>query len=223
MGSADSPFNQTARFQLGKHPVARTILGLHNTGDARAEYLTGTGPITIAWFAPEIENINKDVLNKFAVLVNKYTGRPAKVVYAGKMSEDTVNLSGLNSFALGSQIQISPGGSKLLVFFTLDYTPRSGGELSTTYGESGLAISLNAHRSFLGDNGQYLDNYLLSSLLHEFGHQIGLVHNSDINCIMDLHAGIEGKPLESYGDSTPQDFCQQEKDQINAIKLKLGN
>lgn len=220
-GNPDSNFNRTRRFQLGKYSILRTILGLRSAGDARGEYLAGAGQITIVWFAPESENLNKDVINKFASVVEKYTGRTVQAVYGGKIDDATVKFDKLDSVVFGSKTQGSFNGDKLFVFFTTDYSPRPDNELTTTYGESGVVISLNAQRQFLSNFGQYFDNYLLSSLLRGFGQQIGLKQTNDITCIMGTTAGIDGKPLESYGDFTPQDFCQAEKGQINILKASF--
>ena len=70
-----------------------------------------------------------------------------------------------------------------------------------------------------------MDDYLLSSLLHEFGNQIGMQETATgtPDCIMNLHAGINGEPVEAFGGTEPQDFCPAEQQEINNIKLQLQN
>lgn len=220
MGSPNSGFNQTTRFKLGQHPVLRTILGLHNSGDARSEYFAGRGPIAIEWFKPLEEDVDKAVLQKFADAVTKYTGRPTVVNLAGGAGDSTTELANLKSFVLKAAGSKPTGSSLLMVVFAKNYSPQPPQELSTTFQESGIVLSLDAHDNFLGSYNQNLDNYLLSSLLHEFGHQIGLGHNQDPACVMNEHAGIDGRPLEFYGKTDPQDFCPTEVDQINRLKAQ---
>jgi hypothetical protein len=221
-GNPNSNFNQTTRFSLGKHPVYRTILGLHNAGDASSEYLEGTGPITIEWFAPQEENIDQSILTKFASLVSQYTGRQANAMFAGGVSDGTINVSDLGTYRLKAGAQV-PAGSTMLVFIAEDYSPRTGTDISSTYQETGMILSLNAHRRFLQDYPQDLNQYLLSSLIHQFGKQIGVSENTnaDSACIMNSSPGINGNPVEVYGRVEPQDFCQAEQDEINNIKLQL--
>lgn len=224
LGSPDSLFNQTTRFSLGKHPVLRTVFGLHNSGDARAEYLEGKGPISIEWFVPQGESVDPSVLKSFAALVSKYTGREAMLVSGGAMSDGTIDQSNLAVFNLEAGAQ-SISGTKLSVFFTDDYSPRPDNEISSTYGESAMKLSLSAHAKFLQSYQDDLNQYLLSSMLHEFGNQIGMQETAtgDSDCIMNLHAGLNGKPLEASGLTEPQDFCPAEVQEINSIKAQLQN
>lgn len=217
-GSPNSHFNQTTRFSLGRHPYARLILGLHDYGDARAEYLSGTGPIKIEWFRPKLEDIDMTVLDRFAASVKEYTGRPTQVEYGGDISDTIVNKN--TDLEVSRFFGQTVGASTIYVFFSEDYTPKVDKELSTTLKESGILISLNAHREFLQSYSGKLSDYLLSSLLHEFGHQLGLEHNSDSDCLMYAHAGLDGQPMEYYGQFTPKDFCPAEQQQIINMKLK---
>jgi hypothetical protein len=224
VGSPNSSFNTTTRFVLGKYPVARTILGLHSVSDAREEYLAGTGPINIEWFAPQEETIDPNMLSQFAALVEKYTGRPTQVLSGGNLDDGTIQLSDLDSYSLKIDTQ-QPSGTKLLVFFPEDYSPRPDNELYTTYQESAMVLSLTAHRTFLQQYPQDLNQYLLASMLHEFGNQIGMQETATGNpdCIMNLHAGFNGAPLEASGLSEPQDFCDPEQVEIQNLKLQFGN
>jgi hypothetical protein len=218
-GDPDSHFNQTTRFALAKHPAVRTLLGLHNKADARAEYLEGSSPLAIEWFQPVSENVDGAVVQKFADLAGKHTGRPTRVIFGGNVSEGAIPLSAVDNLALKEAPPY--GSSAFYAVFTTDYQPRDSGELSTTHGETTAVISLNANRQFLGSFSQDLDNYLLSDLLREFGNEIGLPEQgSDPSCIMNLHAGINGQPLESTGRNEPQDFCPAEQQQIAQLKLQ---
>ncbi len=220
-GDPNSHFNQTTRFVLARHPVIRTLLGLHNKGDARAEYLEGTSPLVIEWFQPVSENVDSTVLQKFADLAGKYTGRPTEVIFGAAVSEGVIPLATVNNLAFKASSPPS-GSSVIYAVFATDYQPKGSGELSTTHGETAIVVSLNANRQFLASYSQDLDNYLLSDLLHEFGNQIGLPEQgTDTSCIMNLHAGLNGQPLESFGRLEPQDFCPAEVNEINNIKASL--
>lgn len=223
-GSPNSRFNQTTRFTLGKQPWVRALLGLRNPGDARAEYFSNTGPLVIEWFKPATEDVDPKMVAQFADLAGQYTGRQALVILGRSVSTGTVDLQSLGN--LGVNGPNTPAGASILyVAFASDYKPIAGQELSTTLGESTVVISLNAHRQFLGNYQPDLNEYLLSSLLHEFGHELGLSHNPEQNqdpaCVMNEHAGIDGQPLEVYGNLVPRDFCEAEQDQIKQLKLQF--
>ena len=225
VGSPDSTFNQTSRYTLGKHPVLRTIFGLHGSGDARAEFFGGTGPIIVEWFEPQDDNIDSSLIQKLADAAGKYTGRQDQVMFAGYVDESTIDLSNLVSYQLKSAAQYPSGGNSiLLVFVTEDYSPRASDELSSTYKEDGMVLSLNAHTQFISSFPQDLDSYLYASMLHELGNQLGLPEttSNDTACIMNLHAGYNGQPLEIYGKSEPTDFCPSEQALLTGLKAEYG-
>lgn len=220
MGNPNSGFNQTTRFSLGRRAWVRTILGLHNAGDARGEIFSNSGPIIIEWFKPESDEVDAGVLTNFAAAVTKSTGRPAQVSYGGAISDGNLALVSLSSFQLKASLQAPAGASVIPLFFTEDYSPRQPQEHSTTYGELGIVVSLKAHRDFLQIEPNNLNQYLFSSSLREFGYQLGLKSNQDPDCVMNDPTGFNGQPFEAFGRTDPQDFCSAEQTQINQLKLQ---
>jgi predicted Zn-dependent protease len=224
LGDPNSNFNQTTRYSLGKKPWVRTVLSLHNDGDARGEYFcTNCGPLVIEWFKPQTEEVNKNILEQFAKSVTEYTGRQAQAIEGGPVGDSILSKSNLSSLTVKKFAQKIPNASILYIFFVEDYKPRDAQELSTTYGESAMLVSLNAHRAFLKNYPSQLDIYLFSTLLHEFGHEIGLQHNNDSSCVMYAHAGIGGQPMEVYSHETPTDFCPAEQNQINQLRVQYNH
>ncbi len=222
LGDPKSNFNQTTRFTLAKYSIFRTIFRLHNAGDARGQYFLRSGPIAISWLKPYSQNVDRPMLETFAAEITKQTGRKVNISFGGNLKEGNYEIADLKSEKLEALIQ-KPEGSSLVVFFVQDYTPREADELSTTYGESGILISLDSHQKHMQSYGGTIESYLLSSLLHEFGHQLGLEHNENSNCIMNARAGTGYSYLSSFGKSAPETFCPFEEKQIREIKLKLEN
>ncbi len=218
-GDPDSGFNQTTRYDLGQHPFLRTIIGLHNTGDARGEYLGNPSPLVIEWLEPQTDNVDTTTIQSFADLVGKYTGRQTQVFFGGAVSTGTVQLQDLNNLVFRS-LQKPSGDSVLYLVFADDYQPRAQQEQFTTYEESTIVLSLNANQQFTQNYPQYSDNYLLAGMLRGFGKQIGLSADTDPSCVMDSTVGVNGQPFEAVGQSVPQDFCPAEQSQIQNLKLK---
>lgn len=220
-GDPKSYFNQTTRYTLAKYASLRTILGLHNPGDARAEYVLSSKPIYIVWFKPLTEELDPTLLDRFANLVGSYTGRKVELIKGGRLDDITVPYENLGTYKFNSGAGL--GSTPILVFFTTDYSTRKANEFSTTYLESGIVISLSAHKKLLGSGNRNLQSYLLSSLLHEFGRQVGLEDNSTLKCVMNSQKGPNGEALRFSAISPPEDFCEKEKIQIKAIKSGLSN
>jgi predicted Zn-dependent protease len=66
------------------------------------------------------------------------------------------------------------------------------------------------------DTMDNFDSQIVSLLLHEFGHQLGLDHNSTQGCLMNAQTEFSdrGKLLEEI-----DDFCDHEKNQIKNMIL----
>lgn len=219
LGSDSSQFNQTTRFTLGKHPVLRNIFALHKDGDARAEYLQGSATIEIEIAEPGNSQLDETTVDDFAAKVSKYTGRSTKVYYVDNVPNGTLSNTQIdNVFALGKR-QYNPGDSVLFVLYANDFNA-SDNEVGRTYQEYGMVISHDKLQTLTQAYPSSFDQYAESTMLHEFGHQLGLDHNNINGCIMN--SVVENPQSYSvFGSYTPTDFCQSELDQLEQVKSHL--
>ena len=67
--------------------------------------------------------------------------------------------------------------------------------------------------NFTRENPDILPYYEESTALHEFGHQLGLPHNAEPNCLMNEHAD-EARALREKTSDVITDFCAFELRQI---------
>jgi hypothetical protein len=70
---------------------------------------------------------------------------------------------------------------------------------------------------FTAHDAQALPNYMESTALHEFGHQLGLLHNDHSDCLMQAYID---QPPSGYINPTSiiTDFCDYEKQIIARAK-----
>jgi predicted Zn-dependent protease len=221
-GDENSQFNQNTRFQLGKYAITRTIFGLHNAGDARAEYFSRGNLISVEIVQPENSGFSDEILNNFSDKIKNYLGRSVSLFNLDKIPEKNLTESDITEIVNEKRRHVLSGQPNLFVILAADYSPRPNDELAKTYKEFGIVVSLKALKDFTDNNLLAFNSYANSTLLHELGHQIGLKHNSNNNCIMSEHAGINGKALEFYGQLSPQDFCGFEQEQIKSLKIKYS-
>ncbi len=221
-GDENSQFNQNARFQLGKYAITRTVFGLHNAGDARAEYFSRGNLISVEIVQPENSGFSDEILNNFSDKIKNYLGRSVSLFNLDKIPEKSLTEVDIEEIVREKRRHVLSGQPNLFVILATDYSPRSNDEFAKTYKEFGIVVSLKALKDFTENNLSAFNSYANSTLLHEFGHQIGLVHNSNTNCIMSEHAGINGKALEFYGQLSPQDFCGFEQTEISKLKIKFS-
>ena len=218
LGPDDSTFNQTTRLVLAKRPWVRALLSLHKDGDARGEILGNTtSSITIEIVQPPGEKLSDSTIADFVKKVEAVTGKPTQV-----FNVDTIQNGALRDIDMAQIVEkfrrhVSPGQANIFVMYVDDFTTTTL-EVGKTYKEYGIAVSNNRLAQLTKQFPSVLDQYQESTLLHEFGHQIGLDHNDQSGCVMNPEVEQPQSALSFSAPSNPTDFCPLEKDQINAIK-----
>ena len=220
LGSPSSSFNQTTRYQLGHYQLWRSILGLHSYGDARAWYLEGNQQIRLDVVEANGADFSSQALSGFVDEIKKYTGRGVQVYDYEKINNGVLSDQDIQTIVANDHNTNFFGQPELFVLYVQDYN-HPDGEVAKTYQEYGIIVSHDQLMQVTKYFPDSLPEYEQSTLLHEFGHQLGLEHDTGNNCVMN--AAVDHPILTNSfsGNYTPTDFCQSEVDSINAIKAAL--
>ncbi|MFA6043059.1 MAG: hypothetical protein WCV85_00080 [Patescibacteria group bacterium] len=89
--------------------------------------------------------------------------------------------------------------------------------IGMTVREDGTVLFLDAIADLARNDPSTTNAYILSTLLHEFGHQLGLENITSADCIMAASVE-EPTPLEGRRIATPTEYCQQELQLIEATR-----
>jgi predicted Zn-dependent protease len=90
-----------------------------------------------------------------------------------------------------------------------------------TYKEFGIVLSHTRLKEVALDKGAAFSQYVESTLLHEFGHHLGLGHNTLSDCVMNEKIEKPDLIQEFTEFYTPMEFCDYELDQLQTIKATL--
>ncbi len=220
LGSENSTFNQTTRYNLGKRPIVRKILGLHKDSDARSEFLAGNNPISIEVAQVVGGGLTQQAIDSFVIEVKKITGRDVHVYYVDGIKEGTLSSLDLDQISKVKMRNFEPESSQFLIIYANDFDSITD-EVGRTYKEYGMVLSDAKLKNLTSGYSVSLPQYQLSTMLHEFGHQIGMDHNQLEGCIMNKEVESP-KPADIFSSSfTPVEFCPSELDNIQSIKDKL--
>ncbi len=218
-GSEDNFFNQKWRLSFGKSPLLRQILGLHFDGDGRYDYLHGKDKkILIEIDAMQGVKIPQDAVDLLVTKMQDATGKRVIYSYSDQNIPFQAQSSGKEVSDLVKKyrnFQIANSSSVYLLY--LNQSKDQADLLGSTYQEYGIVLYDKILRDFTRTNPKSFSNYVESTALHEFGHQLGLAHNTQPDCLMAENAEESHVARENPIDIIV-DFCPYEKDLIMKMK-----
>lgn len=213
-GADTNYFNTHSRQWFARVPLWRQILGLHYDGDGRADYLGGRYEnIVIEADVMDGLEVADEVLRQAAASIQTVSKKPTSFLFLGDRVPYTPSI---NSQELRQvvrehrQLKNRKDAASLYVLFV----GKKGDEpklLGSTYQEYGIVIYLDALKDFTKASPQTFNSYVLGTILHEFGHQISLSHNSEPGCLMNEHA-----ETDHVAKSSPAEVV------VNFCNLEIG-
>ncbi|MEK7519023.1 MAG: matrixin family metalloprotease [Patescibacteria group bacterium] len=218
-GQQDTWFNTHWRVRAAEHPLVRWVFGLHQAGDGKADYLY---PVRTEGFPVRI------FLD------------PAVVIPNGSIDAalpEMVKLLGSGGFDMGTPLQLTSTkdvytnadfrslaaqASKMdsiqtpIDIFILTKDSVSASQLGSTVREHGIVVFMGSIQELTSEpNAQAA--LVTSTILHEFGHQVGLDHMDNPTCIM---AAVVEQPTSTVWapQTVPTHYCAEELAQIAALQ-----
>lgn len=223
LGPENNYFNSHFRLKLAKNPVFRKVLTLQNDGDSRSDYLgSGKSKILIEVDAMQGINVDLGLVDRFANAVSNITGKNVNYLVSDvDMTNFEVDDSQIQTLA-DKYHNIEPdNNTAILYLMLLSKKQGEAKQIGSTYKDFGIVVYVGSVEDFTQSTSATYRNYLFSTTLHEFGHQIGLGHNEEAGCIMNPKA--ETNDIAQLDpDNVVTDFCHFEQKLI-AQQKSLAN
>ncbi|MCL5666938.1 MAG: hypothetical protein M1383_04175 [Patescibacteria group bacterium] len=216
LGPEGNYFNSNLRLKFAKYPVARQILGLHFDGDARTDYLGPRfGKISVEVDSMQGLEIPYAVLKQMAEKIGQLTGKETSFFQSDDNLPYLPDLSEADVKSLAKQYrnESALGETASLYLLVASRRDESMKELGSSLEEYGMVIFYDSLQEFTRDNPATFNNYLLSTILHEFGHQLGLPHNELDGCLMNENAEASHNARPSP-ETVLVNFCPEELAEI---------
>jgi len=219
-GAENNDFNTNWRYKFARYQAMREVLGLHYDGDARNDYLgKEKNAINLKVIAMDGLYFNQEILSILAKKIQIITGKQTNITYVLKnipFSQQS-NLKDL-SLILQEARDYERGTEQAIVILVIaNQNDTVTEKIGSTLQEDGLVLFEGALNKNYSENGniQAYQQYAVSILMHEFGHQLGLSHNEFPNCLMNKESEID---VREKGGKVVTDFCEQEKQDIKNMK-----
>ncbi|TSD01921.1 MAG: hypothetical protein Athens071425_236 [Parcubacteria group bacterium Athens0714_25] len=221
-GSENNYFNRRIRIQISQYPMMRKILSLHYDGDARADYLGKKNDSILVKVIPmEGLYISDKIMEDFVSKIQETIEKPTHYQYSGEQLEyrqfsDFKDLS----FQLDDVRRGDVSREAVLYLFIANNRQDDPNQIGSTLQENGIVLFEGDLLANSGGKMEMFSRNIVGTLMHEFGHQIGLRHNEYFDCLMNPVQEFDGR--EKLNDVTV-DFCDWEKNAIQIEKDKLLN
>lgn len=224
-------FNDNLRDKMIYYPLLRGMYSLHWDGDARYDYLLDH---KFQKLIVEIDAIKDcqlamgdlaDLQVKIESLVKKPQG--VELIMGELIDDDEIVLLESNELYMAME-NISPrlrdyktdGQVAALHVLCVDKNRNRFDSIGLTYRESTILLFYDRIKEVTIDNPDTLPVYLTTTILHEFGHQLGLDHLDDENCIMAAKVESPGDTVGAI-ENIPQQFCQASLDTLEEYRNKF--
>lgn len=209
VGGPDNPINQAIRDHVLKSSFTRTIMALNEPGDFRYQYLrTQNGVVTIEVdIAPGITP-GKDLETWLKGMIKDTTGKTVSIT----QSHDG-NIPAKSEFSYTELITYAKKSRDPLIssqpsYLHILYLPRSSNDPTN----AGMVLSAADIFIFkdvineLSDRENIRARIEQSTIMHEWGHLLGLEHNDQTNCLMS--ETVEVYPERKYqAAAIPTAYC----------------
>lgn len=212
-------FNQHWRSSFARHASLRWLFGLHRDGDNQRAYLAVQEPSTLTLVLVNDDRVvvPEDAVERAAAVIGETLGIPGRVaIVPGAVLAPTTSYSATQLRRLPRP---TPAGAQdpVLYLYALTSFTDAPSYVGSTVREDGIALFFTELDSLVHRSPATRTSLVVSTILHEFGHQIGVPHIDDSTCIMAPSVEQPGSALSALA-LVPTTYCPQERAAIAALQ-----
>jgi len=226
--NTDNWFNNNYREGFAQNLFLRKILNLRWDGDGKSDYLLDEKYTSLYIEVDQYDdcNISEESMNGVQGEISRIINKPGGVSY--KISDDTIalandgyNSEGIRNLAQRYQNNATSDTQAVLYIMCLNRYEEQLSNIGQTVHEDGVVVFWDTIQKLASSSTEMIQTYISSTILHEFGHQLGLDHSNDTNCLMS-------ESVESPGNAAgaiyliPSHYCEEEYILIDAEMKSLS-
>ncbi|MBL7047784.1 MAG: matrixin family metalloprotease [Candidatus Marinimicrobia bacterium] len=224
--SEDNWFNKRYRSKIAQNPVVRSVFYLHWDGDAASDYLSSDKFSSLKIEIDRYDEcmISDDMLDDIEAELNRIIEKPNGIIFEESdifsLANSEYSIEEVLAIKERYQYKSSSGSEAVIHFLCLNKYADDPSNIGLTLMEDGLVIFWQKIKELSSNNPDSLKLFVVSTVLHEIGHQVGIGHVEDESCLM---AAFVERPGNARGalKNIPTSFCQGELDTVEQIRESL--
>ncbi len=224
LGPKDNYFNTNLRSKFAQNFYLRKILSLHYDGDAATDYL-GSRYEKILLEIDKSEDfiVPYTTYETLAQKIAAITGKQVTLMLSDQTLQNTeaVDPQDLARIVTENQDFKTNSNRAVLYLLILGSDQKDPSLIGTTVSDDAVIVYGGAIYDFTATNPSLFESFVASTALHEFGHQFGLGHNNEPNCLMNEEVEEFQLWIQDPSDVVSS-FCQFELNQIQTKKDGLN-
>jgi len=199
---------------------------LHWDGDAKTDYLLSDRFTSLKIEIDHYDQCqwSQDIIDRFRLEIEQVIDKPGGVTVVQSniipLAKESYNRNEIRALANRYQNFSAKGDEAVLYVLCLNEYDEQPSNIGLTVYEDGVVIFWNTIRKLVADNPATLSAYITSTILHEFGHQLGLDHIDYYHCIMSESVESPGNAAGALK-TIPVTYCAEELEIIAEIKDSL--
>jgi len=217
LGEMDNWFNSNYRELLAGSPFLRKVFALNFDGDAKTDYLSSKRERIVV----EVDEVlgyefKAESLEIASEEIRELLGKEVNIIRSSQIPKDKLVYSHDDLARIYEKYKIRETSANEAVFYII-YVPRNDGDeglVGETIMEDGAVIYAEAITGLGTENIVEIE---ASTILHEFGHLLGLPHVEAEHCIMNETLEVGGRKQ-----NIATEFCAEELRLLESIKLDIN-
>jgi hypothetical protein len=207
--------------EIVKYPALISFLNLNEPGDNKFLYLSPENQqIKVNIYSVNMAVANEKINSWITEIVSETTGK--KVIVAGSRPVDYKNEGSLNNEDLNNirklVISESSTTSDLNIIYVTSYYSDKPSSVGLVIHRDTIYIFKDALKK-LSEKGAVNSILEKTTIMHEWGHLLGVDHIYNDDCIMSEIVEVFDNP--SIGKSLPTVYCWEELEAIKQIKREI--
>ncbi|MBU2228867.1 hypothetical protein KJ810_00500 [Patescibacteria group bacterium] len=219
-------FNTHYRSKIAQYPLMRSLFYLHWDGDAKSDYLTSNRFSSLKIEIDRYEEclLTDEMFDAIEKGIEKVVQKPGGIAFEESnifsLTKNEYTVEELLAIKETYKDKSSSRNEATIQLVCVNGYADDPSNIGLTLMEDGIGIFWQTIKELASNNPDSLEPYVVSTVLHEFGHQIGMGHIEDDECLM---AAFVERPGNAKGalKKIPVFFCYEELKSVEQIRESL--